>query len=72
MLRTLKKIQSQSSPIPENTPSVPNRLEPQSQPVSDSTEHSVYQDTEQSREEYPSNYRPQLEDIPELEDDEEN
>ena len=50
----------------------PDRLEPQSQPVLDSTEHSVYQDTEQSREEYPSNYRPQLEDILELEDDEEN
>ena len=49
-----------------------DRLEPQSQPVPDSTEHSVYQDTEQHREEYPNNYRPQLEDIPELEDNEEN
>ena len=49
-----------------------DRLEPQSQPVPDSTEHSVYQDMEQPREEYPHNYRPQLEDIPELEDDEEN
>ena len=27
---------------------------------------------EQPREEYPNNYRPQLENIPELEDDEEN
>ena len=38
----------------------------------DYADHSVYQDTEQPREEYPNNYRPQLEDIPELEDDEEN
>ena len=49
-----------------------NKFESQSQPVLDSTEYSVHQDTEQSREEYPNNYRPQLEDIPELEDDEEN
>ena len=49
-----------------------DRLEPQSQPVPDSTDHSVYQDNEQPREEYPNNYRSQLEDIPELEDDEEN
>ena len=49
-----------------------DRLEPQSQPVPDSTDHSVYQDTEQPREEYPNHYRPQLEDIPELEDDKEN
>ena len=49
-----------------------NRIEPQSQSVLESTEHSVYQDIEQPREEYPNNYRPQIEDIPELEDDEEN
>ena len=49
-----------------------NRLKPQSQPVPDSTDHSVYQDTEQPREEYPNHYRPQLENIPELEDNEEN
>ena len=49
-----------------------DRLESQSQPVPDGTEHSVHQDTEQPREEYPNNSRPQLEDIPELEDDEEN
>ena len=35
-----------------------DRLEPQSQPVLDSTDHLVYQDTEQPREEYPNNYRP--------------
>ena len=49
-----------------------DRFEPQSQPVLDSTDHSVYQDTEQPREEYPNHHRPQLEDIPELEDNEEN
>ena len=49
-----------------------DRLESQSPPVSDNTDHSVYQNTEQPRAEYSNNYRPQLEDIPEFEDDEEN
>ena len=49
-----------------------DRLESQSQPVPDSTEHSVHQDTEQSRKEYPNSYRSKLEDIQELEDDKEN
>ena len=49
-----------------------DRCEPQSQPVQDNTDHSAYQETEQPREEYPNHYRPQLKDIPELEDDEEN
>ena len=49
-----------------------DRLESQSPPVLDDTDHSAYQDTEQPREEYPNYYRPELEDIPELEDDEEN
>ena len=49
-----------------------DRLESQSPPVLDNTDHSVYQDTEQLRAEYSNNYRPQLEDIQELEDDEEN
>ena len=49
-----------------------DRPEPKSQPVPDNTDHSAYQDTEQPREEYPNHYRPQLEDIPELEDDDEN
>ena len=42
-----------------------NRLESQSQPVPNSPEHSVHQDTEQSREDYQNNHRSQLEDIPE-------
>ena len=49
-----------------------NRLESQSPPVLDNTDHSAYQDNEQPREEYPNYYRLKLEDIPELEDNEEN
>ena len=49
-----------------------DRPESQSPPVPDNTDHSVHQDTEQPRTEHPNDYRPQLEDIPELEDDEEN
>ena len=74
MPRTSKKILSLLPPIQKiiHTASLwdSDRLKPQSQPVSDSTDHSVCQDTEQPREEYPNHYRPQLEDIPELEDDE--
>ena len=73
-----KNIQEDSAPVTTNSQEHTassqdsDRLEPQSQPVPDSTDHSVYQDSEQPREEYPNHYRPQLEDIPELEDDEEN
>ena len=35
-----------------------DRLESQSPPVLDNTDHSVYQDTEQPRAEYSNNYRP--------------
>ena len=49
-----------------------DRLESQSPPVPDDSDHSACQDTEQPREEYPNYYRPKLEEIPELEDDEEN
>ena len=49
-----------------------DRLESQSPPVLDNTDHSAYQDTEQPREEYLNYYRAELEDVPELEDDEEN
>ena len=58
----------------QHTASSSDTDRPSSQPpsVSDDTDHPVYQDTEQSRAKHPSDYRPQLEDIPELEDDEEN
>ena len=47
---------------------------PQSQPSSalDDIDHPGYQDDTHSRAEHPSDYRPQLEDIPELETDKEN
>ena len=73
-----ENIKEDTAPVTANSEEHPallqdsDRLEPQSQPFLDSTDHSVYQDTEQPREEYPNNYRPQLEDIPELKDDEEN
>ena len=49
-----------------------DRPESQSPPVPDNTDRSVHQNTEQPRAEHPNDYRPQLEDIPELEDNEEN
>ena len=73
-----KNTEEDSAPVTANSKEHPllpqdsNRLESQSQPVPNSPEHSVHQGTEQSREEYPNNYRPQLEDILELEDNEEN
>ena len=58
----------------QHTASSPYTDRPESQPppVLDDTDHPGYQDTQQPRAEHPSNYRPQLEDIPELEDDEQN
>ena len=49
-----------------------NRPESQPPPVSADTDHPGYQDAKQPRAEHPSDYKPQLEDIPELEDDKEN
>ena len=47
---------------------------PQSQPSSalDNTDHPGYQDNTHPRAEHPSDYHPQLEDIPELETDKDN
>ena len=73
-----KNIEEHTAPVTTNSKEHTassqdsDRLEPQSQPVLHNIDHSVYQHTEQPRAEYPNNYRPQLEDIPELEDDEEN
>ena len=47
-----------------------NRPEPQPSSVVEDTEYPGYHDDEQPRAEHASDYRPQLEDIPELEDDE--
>ena len=49
-----------------------NRPEPQPSSFLDDTDHSGYQDDTHPRAEHPSDYHPQLEDIPELENDEEN
>ena len=67
-------ITSDATNSEQHTASFPDTDRPESQPppVSDDTDYPGYQDTEQPRAEHPSDYRPQLEDIPELEDDEEN
>ena len=49
-----------------------NRPEHQSSEVSADTDHTEDDSSEQTRAEHPSDYRPQLEDIPELETDKEN
>ena len=73
-----KNIQEVTAPVTANSQEHTassqdsDRLEHQSQPVLNNTDYSVYQDTEQPRAEYPNNFRPQLEDIPELENNEEN
>ena len=56
---TLKKIQPQSPPIPENTPHFYRILTGLN--LSPNQFWKVHQDTEQPREEYPNNYRSQLE-----------
>ena len=49
-----------------------NRPQPQPSSALDDIDHPGYQDETHSRAEHPSDYHPQLEDIPELETDEEN
>ena len=58
----------------QHTASSLDTKRPESQPSSvlDDTDHPGYQDAKQPRTEHPSHCRPQLEDIPELENDEEN
>ena len=53
-------------------PLVTNRPEHQPSEVSPDINSNEHNNVEQHRAEHPSNYRPQLEDIPELETDEEN
>ena len=73
-----KNTEEDSAPVTTNSkehsalPQDSDRLESQSQPVPNCPEHSVHQKTEQSREDYQNNHKPQLEDIPNLEDEEEN
>ena len=56
----------------EEYPALPqdsNRFESQSKSVQNPAEYSLHQDAEQSREQYQNSQRSQLEDIPELEDE---
>ena len=55
-----------------STPLTTNRPEHQPSEVSADTDHTEYNSSEQPRAEHPSNYHPQLEDIPELETEEGN
>ena len=60
---------------PEDHTAIPlttNRPEHQPSEVSADTDHTEYNNSEQPRAEHPSDYRPQLEDFPELETEEEN
>ena len=60
---------------PEDHTAIPlttNRPEHQLSEVSADTDYTEYDSSEQPRAEHPSDYRPQLEDIPELENEEEN
>ena len=71
MLRTLKKIQPQSLPISKSTLCLHRiliglKLSPNQFRI---LQNSLHQDAAQSREQYQNNQRSQLEDIPELEDE---
>ena len=73
MQNQLKKIPQQPPPNLETAIPLPtNRPEHQSSEVSADTDHTEDDSSEQTRAEHPSDYHPQLEDIPELETDEEN
>ena len=74
MLKMSKKTTSDATNSEQHTASSPDANRPESQPppVLDDTDHPGHQNTKQPRAEHPGDYRPQLEDIPELEDDEED
>ena len=61
-----ENIQEDAAPVnansEEHTASLQDsdRLESQSPPVLDNTDHSAHQDTEPPRAEHPNDYRPQL------------
>ena len=70
-----ESIEEESTSVTANSeeysalPQDSDRLESQSKSVQNPAEHSLHQDAEQSREQYQNNHRSQLEDIPELEDE---
>ena len=68
----VKNTEEDPAPVTANSEEysvLPQDSESQSQPVPNHPEHSLHQDTEQSREDYQNNHRSQLEDIPELQDE---
>ena len=70
-----ENTEEDSTPVTANSeeystlPQDSNRLKSQSKSVQNPVEYSLHQDAEQSREQYQNNQRSQLEDIPELEDE---
>ena len=64
-LATVTANSEEYSMLPQDS----NRLESQSKSVQNPAEHSLHQDTQQSRDQYQNNQRSQLEDILELEDE---
>ena len=75
VLSHAKNIEEDSAPTtanPKEYPTLPqdsNRFESQSKPVQNPAEYSLHQDTEQFREQFQNSQRSQLDDIPELEDE---
>ena len=73
-----KNTEEDPAPVAANSkeysvlPQDSDKLESQSQSVPNRPEHSLHQDTEQIREHYQNNHGSQLEDIPELEDEDED
>ena len=70
-----KEETSTDTSKPEDNTAVPpttNRPEHHPSEVSADTDHTEYHSTEQLQAEHPSDYHPQLEDIPQLETDEKN
>ena len=75
VLSHAENTEEESAPVTANSeecPTLPqdsNRCESQSESAQNPAEDSLHQDTEQSREQYQNSHRSQLEDIPELEDE---
>ena len=70
-----ENTEEDSAPVTDNSeeysalPQDSNRFESQSKSVQNPAEYSLHQDAERYREQYPNSQRSQLEDIPQLEDE---
>ena len=75
MLSHAKNTEEDSAPVTANSeeyPTLPqdsDRFESHSESVQNPAEYSLHQDAEQSREQYQNSQRSQLDNIPELEDE---